>query len=74
MEALADPSRLGAIDERDPHSVARWMRRFGRETGDDLGDGFEEDIERAAEDVSHGDLDPDPPPNHDAGETPGGTQ
>jgi hypothetical protein len=67
MEALADPSSLGAIDERDPRSVARWMRRFGRETGDDLGDGFEEDIERAADDVSHGDFDTNPP-THDAGE------
>lgn len=52
MEALADPSSLAQVDERDPKSVARWMRRLGHETGEDLGDGFEEEIERAAEDVA----------------------
>jgi len=50
MEALADPSSLAQVDERDPKSVARWMQRLGRETGADLGDGFEEEIERAAGD------------------------
>jgi hypothetical protein len=57
MEALADPSSLGEVDEHDPKSVARWMHRFGREAGEDLGDGLEEEIERAAEDVP-GDGDP----------------
>ncbi|MEW6682086.1 MAG: zinc ribbon domain-containing protein [Nitrospirota bacterium] len=52
MEALADPSSLAQVDERDPKSVARWMRRLGRETGEDLDDRFEEEIERAAEDVA----------------------
>lgn len=56
MEALADPSSLAQVDERDPKSVARWMQRVGRETGEDLGDEFEEEIERAAEDVT-GDSD-----------------
>lgn len=54
MEALADPSSLGAVDEQDPASVARWMRRLGRETGEDWGDGFEEHIEQTADEVSRG--------------------
>jgi hypothetical protein len=52
LEALADPSRLGDVDEHDPKSVARWMNRLGRETGEEMGDEFQEDIERAAEEVS----------------------
>lgn len=43
MEALADPSRFGDLDENDPKSVARWMRSVGKEMGDEFGDeGFEE--------------------------------
>src|SRR5574341_1891590 len=57
LEALADPSGLGDVDEDDPKSVARWMNRVGRESGDDPGDEFEEEIERAAEDMS-GEGDP----------------
>jgi putative FmdB family regulatory protein len=30
MERLADPSRLGDLDENDPRSMARWMKRMGR--------------------------------------------
>jgi putative FmdB family regulatory protein len=42
MEALADPSSLGGLDEDDPASMARWMKRMGREMGEDLGDDFEQ--------------------------------
>ena len=37
MEALADPSNLGGLDENDPKSVSRWMRKMGKEMGEDLG-------------------------------------
>jgi len=37
MESLADPSNLGGLDENDPKSVARWMRKMGKEAGEDLG-------------------------------------
>jgi putative FmdB family regulatory protein len=57
LEALADPSSLGDVDEDDPQSVARWMNRVSRESGEDLGAGFEEEMERAAEDIS-GEDDP----------------
>lgn len=36
LDALADPARLGDLDDSDPRSVARWMRRMGRDAGDDL--------------------------------------
>ena len=37
LDALADPSSLGGLDENDPKSVGRWMRKMGKEMGDDLG-------------------------------------
>lgn len=38
MEAMTDPSNLGGLDENDPKSVSRWMRKMGKEMGEDLGD------------------------------------
>jgi putative FmdB family regulatory protein len=49
LERLSDPDSLSGLDEDDPKSVARWMKKMGREVGDDLGEDFEEEIERAAE-------------------------
>lgn len=46
LEALADPSSLGDLDENDPASVARFMKRMGRELGEDFGDEFEEELEK----------------------------
>ena len=40
LNALADPQALGDVDESDPKSMARWMRKMGQEVGDDLGDDF----------------------------------
>jgi putative FmdB family regulatory protein len=37
MEALSDPSNFSDIDENDPKSVARVMRRMGKEIGDEFG-------------------------------------
>lgn len=52
MAALADPSSLTGLDEHDPQSVARWMKKMGREMGEDLGEGMEEEIDRAVDDTS----------------------
>ena len=38
LEHLADPSQLAGIDEKDPASVARWMKKIGREMGEDVSD------------------------------------
>jgi len=46
LEALADPSNLAGLDENDPRSIARWMRRMSSELGEDLGDEFNEVVER----------------------------
>lgn len=57
MERLADPSRLGGIDENDPKSMARFMKTMTREMGDDLGEDVNVDqmVEEAmAEEASGG--------------------
>ncbi|RMH33512.1 MAG: zinc ribbon domain-containing protein [Nitrospirae bacterium] len=45
METLADPSRFGDLDENDPKSMARFMKKMGEEMGEDLGDDFDEALE-----------------------------
>ena len=49
LELLADPSKLGAIDENDPASMARWMKRMGKEMGEDLGDDLDAMVDEAME-------------------------
>jgi putative FmdB family regulatory protein len=46
LDALGDPSALGDVDESDPKSMARWMRRMGKELGEDVaGDDFDEMVD-----------------------------
>jgi hypothetical protein len=46
LDALADPSRYSDVDENDPKSIARMMKRIGREMGDEVqGPEFEEAID-----------------------------
>jgi putative FmdB family regulatory protein len=46
LDALSDPSSLGGLDENDPKSVARWMRRMGKEMGEDVsGEDFDEMVD-----------------------------
>jgi len=51
IERLADPSALAGLDEDDPVSVARWMKRMGREMGEEAGDDFDEQVDRAADEA-----------------------
>ncbi|HUF91654.1 MAG TPA: zinc ribbon domain-containing protein [Candidatus Limnocylindria bacterium] len=47
LESLADSSSYGDLDENDPGSVARFMKKMGKEFGDDLGDDFESAVDEA---------------------------
>lgn len=51
LESLADPSKLAGLDEKDPKSLARWMKKMGKEMGEDLGEDFDESIEEAMEEA-----------------------
>lgn len=68
LESLADPSKLGDLDENDPKSVGRWMRKMGREMGEEFsGDEFDsmvEEMEAGGEGESNGETRSD-------GESPG---
>ena len=48
MESLADPSKWGGLDEKDPKSMAKWMKRMGQELGEDVGD-MDEMMDQASE-------------------------
>jgi len=38
LESLADPTALSGLDENDPESMARFMKKMGDEMGEDMGD------------------------------------
>jgi putative FmdB family regulatory protein len=55
LESLADPSHYGDLDENDPRSVARFMKKMGQEMGEDLGDDLDAAMDEAM-DESAGDA------------------
>jgi putative FmdB family regulatory protein len=52
LESLADPSSLAGLDENDPKSVARWMKKMGQEMGEEAGEDIDEDVDKAMEDAA----------------------
>ncbi|MBI4495992.1 MAG: zinc ribbon domain-containing protein [Deltaproteobacteria bacterium] len=54
LESLADPSRLGGLEENDPAGMARWMKRMGKEQGEDLGEDLDTMVDEAMEEESRG--------------------
>ena len=49
MESLADPSKWGGLDEKDPKSMAKWMKRMGKEMGEDMGEDIDQMVDEAME-------------------------
>lgn len=52
LEKLADEAEMAGIDENDPKSVARWVKRLGQE----LGEEGSEEFEQALEEIERGEL------------------
>ena len=53
LESLADPSSLGGLDENDPKSVARFMKKMGGELGEEGGEDWDQMVDEAmAEEAS----------------------
>lgn len=52
LESLADPSKFADLDEKDPASMARWMKRLGKELGEDMGEDFGSLVDEAMEEES----------------------
>jgi putative FmdB family regulatory protein len=47
LEAMSDPSNFGDVDENDPKSMAKFMRKMGDQVGgEDLGPEFGEMVNR----------------------------
>lgn len=57
LDNIADPSSLG--DPEDPRAMADWMRRVGREMGEDLGDDFDSLVEEAVREEMDGPTAPE---------------
>lgn len=49
LDDLAEPSSLSGLDENDPKSMARWMRKMGQELGEDNAE-----IDQMAEELEAG--------------------
>lgn len=49
LESLADPASFSGLDENDPGSVARWMKKMGKEMGEDFAG---EDIDQLADEAA----------------------
>jgi hypothetical protein len=64
LDALADPSALSGVDENDPKSMARWMRKMGKELGEDFSG---EEFDQMVDDMESGKM-----PDDDGGTDGGG--
>ena len=56
LEAMADSASFGDLDENDPRSVARFMKKMGSEFGDELGDDFDSAVDEAMAESDGGDA------------------
>jgi putative FmdB family regulatory protein len=54
MESLADPSKWGNLDEKDPASMARWMKKMGKEFGEDMREDIDEMVDSAIDEERSG--------------------
>ncbi len=55
LNASLDPKNLAGLDEKDPQSMTRFMKKMGEEMGEDLGD----DLSGAMEPGDAGAMDHD---------------
>ncbi|MGD2205863.1 MAG: zinc ribbon domain-containing protein [Anaerolineae bacterium] len=46
LDDLADPSMLDGLDEDDPRSLARWLRKTSDQVGEEMPEEFDEVIDR----------------------------
>ena len=46
LDDLSDPSALAGLDEEDPKSLGRWLRKMSHEIGEEMPPEFDEVIDR----------------------------
>ena len=49
MERLSDPALMEGLDENDPRSMAKWMKKIGHQMGDDMDGDVDAMVEEAME-------------------------
>ena len=54
LESMADPSKFAGLDEKDPKSIAKWMKRMGNEMGEDIGGNIDQAVDEAMEESAGG--------------------
>jgi putative FmdB family regulatory protein len=54
LEKLADPAMMTGLDENNPKSMAKWMKKMGGLVGDDLGEDFDQMVDEAMEEAAGG--------------------
>ncbi|MDL1959571.1 MAG: zinc ribbon domain-containing protein [Deltaproteobacteria bacterium] len=54
LEKLADPAMMSGLDENNPKSMAKWMKKMGGLVGDDLGEDFDQMVDEAMEETAGG--------------------
>ena len=47
LDSFADPAQYGDLNENDPQSVARFVKRMGSEMGEDLGEDLDAAMDEA---------------------------
>jgi putative FmdB family regulatory protein len=55
LDDLTSDAALGDVDESDPKSMARWMKKMGNELGEDLGEDFDSMTDEMADATSSAD-------------------
>jgi len=56
LDRLADPSAWGGIDENDPQSVAKMLKKMGQEMGEDFPGEVDELVEEAMDSQEGGEA------------------
>ena len=54
LDSFADPAQYGDLNENDPQSVARFVKRMGAEMGEDLGEDLDAAMDEAMSESRHG--------------------
>lgn len=52
LERLADPSQWSGVDENDPQSVARMLKKMGQEMGEDFPGEVDQMVEEAMDSMA----------------------
>lgn len=56
FDSMLDDSDLAGLDEEDPQALGQFMRKMSREMGEDMGDEFEEVVDRLEKGQSPEDI------------------